>query len=142
MTAARGIIHQEFHSNEFSKRGGTFEMCQLWVNLPAKDKMVPPKYQEILKKDIDQATSPLYVFGGEASGCGAPADISEGSVRVIAGAFHDAKGPASTFTQVDMWDITINSVDKSFEFDTVPGNNVIVFVRRGAIEVQGKPVER
>ena len=99
-------------SPQFSKRGGTFEMCQLWVNLPAKDKMTQPKYQEILKKDIDQATSPLYVFGGEASDCGAPADLSDGSVRVVAGAFHDAKGPASTFTQVDMWDVTINNVDK------------------------------
>ncbi|GMH88693.1 hypothetical protein TL16_g11231, partial [Triparma laevis f. inornata] len=165
MTAARGIIHQEFHSNEFSKRGGVFEMCQLWVNLPAKDKMSPPKYQEILKKDIDNAVSPLYNYNSESEGCGSQADLAEGSVRVIAGNFGQAKGPASTFTQVDMWDITINEPvsltalnfaprhisnsntaetfarpqNKSYEFQTIAGNNVIVFVRSGSIEVQGKP---
>ncbi|GMH94471.1 hypothetical protein TrVE_jg3249 [Triparma verrucosa] len=140
MTAARGIIHQEFHSNDFSKRGGVFEMCQLWLNLPAKDKMTPPKYQEILKKDIDNAVSPLYEYSKDEEGCGAKADLEEGCVRVIAGKFGEATGPASTFTQVDMWDITINSANKSYEFQTVAGNNVIVFVRRGEIEVQGKPV--
>jgi len=140
MTAARGIIHQEFHSNEFSKRGGVFEMCQLWVNLPAKDKMSPPKYQEILKKDIDNAVSPLYNYNSESEGCGSQADLAEGSVRVIAGNFGEAKGPASTFTQVDMWDITINEPNKSYEFQTIAGNNAIVFVRSGSIEVQGKTV--
>ena len=60
-----------------------FEMCQLWVNLPAKDKMTPPKYQEILKKDIDNAVSPLYEYSKDAEGCGAKADLEEGCVRVI-----------------------------------------------------------
>ena len=56
MTAAKGIVHEEFHSNEFAKRGGTFEMAQIWVNLPAKHKMVPPRYQEITKEMIPQVS--------------------------------------------------------------------------------------
>ncbi|GMI45722.1 hypothetical protein TrCOL_g6906 [Triparma columacea] len=139
MTAARGIIHQEFHSKEFSKRGGTFEMCQLWVNLPKKDKMIPPAYQPVLKTDIDKCVSPLYEHSSNETACEA-SPLEAGNVRVIAGNFNGVKGAATTHTQVDMWDITIATTDKEFEFETVKGNNVIVFVRRGAIEVQGKPV--
>ncbi|GMI27257.1 hypothetical protein TeGR_g4504 [Tetraparma gracilis] len=130
MTAARGIVHQEFHSKEFSRAGGTFEMCQLWVNLPKKHKMDPPRYQPILKDQI--AVAPLVVEGGGAAAEGA------GNVRVIAGEFSGVKGPAKTFTQVDMWDITIDDVGSDYTFDTVEGNNVIVFVRSGSISVQGK----
>jgi len=54
MTAARGVVHEEYHSTEFAKRGGTFEFAQLWLNLPKSAKMGPPRYQAILKKDIPQ----------------------------------------------------------------------------------------
>jgi redox-sensitive bicupin YhaK (pirin superfamily) len=96
MTAGRGIVHEEFHSQKFAKAGGAFEMCQLWLNLPKEHKMTPPRYQPILKNEI--TTSPLYLHAADA--CGAPADPAEGGVRVIAGSFMGVKGPASTFTQV------------------------------------------
>ena len=77
MTAARGIIHEEFHSDKFTARGGTFEMCQLWLNLPAKHKMDPPKYQPILAKQIPAV--PISTDG------------DDGVVRVIAGEFRGTK---------------------------------------------------
>jgi redox-sensitive bicupin YhaK (pirin superfamily) len=69
MTAASGLVHEEFHGRDFARRGGLFEMVQLWVNLPAKDKMVPPRYQSILDNEIPSVALP----GGR------------GTVRVIAG---------------------------------------------------------
>ena len=76
MTAASGIVHEEFHGREFARRGGTFEMVQLWVNLPAKDKMAPPRYQSILNSQIPAVSLP----GGQ------------GTVRVIAGEFGGREG--------------------------------------------------
>merc|ERR1711871_105430 len=135
MTAGRGIVHEEFHSQEFAKAGGNLEMCQLWLNLPAEHKMTRPNYQSILHKDIP--TSPLYLHAPDK--CGAPVDLAAGGVRVIAGTFMGVKGPASTFTQVDMWDISIENIDIEYEFETVEANNVIIFVRQGSITVQGEP---
>src|SRR4029077_5015228 len=77
MTAASGLVHEEFHGRAYARRGGMFEMVQLWVNLPAKDKMAPPRYQSILDRDIPKVTLP----GGR------------GAVRVIAGQHAGAKGP-------------------------------------------------
>jgi len=76
MTAGDGIIHEEYHSKQFARTGGTLEMCQIWVNLPAKDKRTPPKYQAILKEEIPQVPLP-----GDA-----------GWVRVIAGTFNGTQG--------------------------------------------------
>jgi len=81
MTAAAGIVHQEFHSEAFTRTGGAFEMVQLWVNLPKKDKAAAPGYQTLLNRDIPQVK-----LAGDA-----------GSVRVIAGGFGGATGPARTF---------------------------------------------
>ncbi|NWB63993.1 pirin family protein, partial [Pseudomonas sp. F1002] len=89
MTAARGIIHEEFHSEAFARSGGALEMVQLWVNLPARDKMTDAGYQTILDGDIP--TLPL-------------AD-NAGSLRLIAGEFDGVKGPARTFTPIDVWDM-------------------------------------
>ncbi len=86
MTAAAGILHQEYHSPAFARKGGRFEMVQLWVNLPAKDKMSKPGYQTLLDKDIPTVTLP--------SGAG--------TLRVIAGEYGTAKGPARTFTPINM----------------------------------------
>ncbi|MFX8657065.1 pirin family protein, partial [Acinetobacter baumannii] len=80
MTAAGGILHEEFHSKGFTRSGGPFRMIQLWVNLPAKDKMSKPGYQTITDSDI-----PVVDLPGNA-----------GWVRVIAGAFDGRKGPART----------------------------------------------
>eukprot|EP00039_Didymoeca_costata_P006352 m.89459 g.89459 ORF g.89459 m.89459 type:complete len:316 (+) comp13222_c0_seq1:137-1084(+) len=132
MTAARGIVHEEFHSTQFAKKGGLFEMCQLWVNLPAKHKMSPPRYQPITKSQIQE--TPLV----PATGTTCTDDNSnDGTVRIIAGEFNGVKGPAETFTPVNMWDVNISTVDKLFEFDIISGHNTLVFVRRGAIDVQG-----
>jgi redox-sensitive bicupin YhaK (pirin superfamily) len=122
MTAARGIIHEEFHSDKFTAKGGTFEMCQLWLNLPAKHKMDPPRYQPILAKDI--AVVPISADGSD-----------DGVVRVIAGEFRGVKGPAKTFTPVDLWNVEIKTMNKPFEMQLGDGHNCVVFVRSGKARV-------
>src|SRR5208282_5316705 len=82
MTAASGILHDEFHSRDFTRTGGMLEMVQLWVNLPAKDKMAAPRYQTLLNAQI-----PSIALAGDG-----------GRVRVIAGAYQGRQGPAQTFT--------------------------------------------
>lgn len=91
MTAARGILHEEKHSDDFTRKGGRLEMVQLWVNLPAKDKMSAPRYQEILNSTI-----PVVQTDG-------------GLIRVIAGSFHNTKGIAKTFTPVHLYDIRLKA---------------------------------
>lgn len=88
MTAAAGVVHEEFHSPEFAQNGGLFEMVQLWVNLPAKDKMVAPRYQALEAKDI-----PVIQFDDKA-----------GHIRVIAGDYAQHTGPATTFSPINVWD--------------------------------------
>jgi len=90
MTAGSGLLHKEMHSPEFTRRGGRFHALQLWVNLPAKSKMSAPRYQTLLARDI-----PTVNLTGGAS------------LRVIAGEFRGAKGPASTFTPVDLFELRI-----------------------------------
>ncbi|MEE3998922.1 pirin family protein [Tenacibaculum sp. FZY0031] len=91
MTAASGVLHKEFHETEWSKTGGEFQMVQLWVNLPAKDKMSPPKYQAIANAEM--AKIPLADGGGE--------------IEVIAGAYEGNKGPASTFSPINMFNVKL-----------------------------------
>jgi len=126
MTAARGVVHEEFHSTEFSKKGGTFEMAQLWLNLPKAAKMGPPRYQAITK-----ATIPQVFLGGESCGAaGAPDDASY--VRVIAGSFQGNQGPAQTTTPVELWDIYIATQGEAHELPLPDGHTAIVFVREGS----------
>lgn len=89
MTAASGVLHKEYHEEEFSKAGGMFQMVQLWVNLPAKDKMSKPGYQAITAADMGRYTLPA---GG-------------GVVEVIAGEYGGVKGPASTFTPIHLYNV-------------------------------------
>ena len=119
MTAASGIIHEEFLSNAFLKRGGTLEMVQLWVNLPAKYKMTAPKYQSILNNEI-----PAVSLAGNA-----------GTVRVIAGDFAGTHGVASTHSPVNLWDMQV-AAGKRLELPVADGHNAMLFVRRGRIEVE------
>ena len=91
MTAASGVVHEEKHSPEFTRRGGTLEMVQLWVNLPAEFKMGSPAYQTILDCQIPSVSLP-----DEA-----------GTVRVIAGEFGGVKGPANTFTPINLLDLRL-----------------------------------
>jgi quercetin 2,3-dioxygenase len=120
MTAASGIVHEEFHGREFARRGGMFEMAQLWVNLPAKDKMSPPHYQPILKRDIPVVDLP----------------DGRGTVRVIAGEFAGAKGPAKTFTPIDVWDVRF-AQGKRTDFTVPDGYTTALVVLRGAVRVDG-----
>ncbi|WP_417800904.1 pirin family protein [Tenacibaculum sp.] len=91
MTAASGVLHKEFHETEWSKTGGEFQMVQLWVNLPAKDKMSPPKYQAIANAEMAKIS--LADGGGE--------------IEVIAGAYEGNKGPASTFSPINMFNVKL-----------------------------------
>ena len=118
MTAAGGIIHEEFHSSAFAGSGGPFHMVQLWVNLPAKDKMAPAGYQSILNADI-----PTVALPGDA-----------GSLRVIAGDYEGAKGPARTFTPLNVWDVQLTK-DASVQLDLPDGHNSIVVVLSGRVTV-------
>jgi len=140
MTAAKGIIHEEYHSTQFTEKGGIFEMCQLWVNLPKKSKMVEPRYQSILDSDIPKV--PLR--GSTSAGndgdkvCNVDESLKEGYARIIAGEFKGVKGPAMTYSPVNLWDVGLLKQEKEFELEFAEGHTTLVFVRKGSVEVQGK----
>lgn len=116
MTAASGIIHEEFHTSAFTRTGGPFEMVQLWVNLPAKDKNAPAGYQTLLAADIPSVTL----------GAGT------GSLRVIAGGYEGARGPARTFTPIDLWDIRLNA-GADVTLPLTDGHTLLVLVLSGEV---------
>ncbi|MEO4005567.1 pirin family protein [Flavobacterium sp. CAU 1735] len=120
MTAASGVLHKEYHEKEFSKTGGEFQMVQLWVNLPAKDKMSQPKYQGITNDQIEK-----YILPDNA-----------GLVEVIAGEYENVKGAASTFTPVHLQNAKLNKGGKAgFSFPAV--YNTALLVIQGSIKVNG-----
>lgn len=121
MTAASGILHEEFHSPSFSRKGGTLDMVQLWVNLPAKDKMAAPGYQAITNTSI-----PSVALAGDA-----------GMVRVIAGSYAGHAGPARTFTPMEVWDIRLKA-GATVELPAKAGWNAAVIVLHGAVQVNGE----
>ena len=125
MTAGAGIIHQEFHSHEFTKTGGSLEMVQLWVNLPAAEKMTDPGYQTLLNTDIPAVNLP----------------DGAGSVRVIAGEFDGHRGPARTFTPMQVWDLRLNQ-GGSARLDLPEGWNSMLVVLHGTVQVNGAEVAR
>ncbi len=120
MTAASGIVHEEFHGREFGRRGGKFEMVQLWVNLPAKDKMSPPHYQAILDSQILAVGLP----------------DGQGTVRVIAGEFAGAKGLANTFTPIHVWDLRLIGGRRT-ELALPDGYTTALVVLKGSLRVNG-----
>ena len=125
MTAASGIVHEEFHGREFARRGGLFEMVQLWVNLPAKDKKAPAGYQGIPDRQIPKVSLP----GGR------------GTVRVIAGEFAGAKGPARTFTPIHLWDLRLTG-GQPVHLALPDGYTTALVVLRGALRVEGSEAIR
>jgi quercetin 2,3-dioxygenase len=137
MTAGRGIVHEEYHSKEFTKKGGTLEMCQLWVNLRAKDKMTPPKYQEILNANIPvvELTGRAAESEDESAAAAEAADGVVGSARVIAGELLGTKGPASTFSPIQVWDVSLPHQGATVELPLPSNQNCVVFVRRGSVQV-------
>jgi redox-sensitive bicupin YhaK (pirin superfamily) len=122
MTAGAGILHQEFHSDDFAKQGGVLQMVQLWVNLPAKDKMTPPAYQPILSESIPKIQL----------------SNSSGSIRVIAGEYEGQRGPAKTFTSMNVFDIRLKK-DEELVLPAPDGWNTSVVVLRGALEAAINP---
>lgn len=116
MTAASGLVHEEMHSREFTRRGGTLEMVQLWVNLPAKDKSAPPGYQTLLAADIPNISLPN----------------NGGTVRVIAGELFGKKGSARTFTPINLWDIQLRA-GHTVELPLPDATTTALLVLRGQV---------
>ena len=120
MTAGRGIIHEEFHSDRFSRTGGTFEMVQIWINLPKKNKMTAPKYQGIEKENI-----PMIKLTNEIK------------MRLIAGEYRKQKGPAKTFTNINIMDFFGKRKSKiSINLDQ--NTNTILLILSGRVELNSE----
>ncbi len=122
MTAGAGILHKEYHEEQFSKTGGPFEMVQLWVNLPKKDKSTPAHYQAIAADQMGKVTLPDN--GGE--------------VNVIAGTFNEVKGPAFTYSPVNLFDIKLKK-DKELTVNIPATHNTAILVVNGSAEINGRP---
>lgn len=118
MTAASGIVHEELHEKEWAKHGGTLHAIQLWVNLPKTSKMSAPRYQTILNADIPA----IDLEGGV------------GRLRVIAGSFLGHKGPARTFTPVELYDLQLKA-GKLIALALPEGHNTSIFVLQGRASV-------
>lgn len=125
MTAGAGILHEEFHSDAFTRDGGELEMVQLWVNLPARDKMAAPGYQGITDAQIPSVEL----------------DDGAGRLRVIAGDYLGHKGPAHTFTPIDVWDVRLNK-GASVTLPVPEGRVAAIVVLRGTVMVNGDEVAR
>ena len=120
MTAASGVLHKEFHETEWAKQGGIFQMVQLWVNLPSKDKMSPPKYQAIKNSEMKKV------------------DLGEnGFVEVIAGEYQNEKGSASTFSPVNLMNAKLKKGGKA-DFSFPANFNTAALVVEGSISVNGE----
>ncbi|WP_421882310.1 pirin family protein [Methylibium sp.] len=120
MTAGRGIVHEEYHGSDYARRGGPFEMLQLWVNLPAKDKRVAPGYQGITAAQIPRVELP------EAAG----------TVRVIAGELQGVEGPARSYSPMNLWDLRLVA-GKPVRLTVPAGHTTALFVLKGALRVDG-----
>ena len=121
MTAGAGVLHKEMHGRDFARRGGRFEMLQLWVNLPAQSKMAAPRYQTLLAADI-----PVVSLPGDG-----------GTVRVVAGEFGGTAGPARTFTPITLLDARLRAGSR-LRIEAGDGDTAALFVVSGDIAVGGE----
>ena len=121
MTAASGDLHKEYHAEEFYKKGGIFQMVQLWINLPAKDKMSAPKYQAIEHKNIPTV------------------EVENGTIEVIAGEYNQTKGAASTFSPVNMLNAKLTSGGKA-SFNFPAHYNTVLLVIEGEVKVNNEEI--
>lgn len=121
MTAGAGILHEEFHSAEFTRTGGELKMIQLWVNLPAKDKMTRPGYQSITADVIPDVELPN----------------NAGHMRVIAGRYEDIVGPAHTFSPLNVWDLQLNQ-SQEITLHQPAGWSTALVVLEGEVVVNGE----
>ncbi|WP_047537482.1 pirin family protein [Methylotenera versatilis] len=118
MTAAAGILHEEYHSQRFAKEGGILHMAQLWVNLPAKDKLAEPRYQTVLNASI-----PSIKLANDS-----------GALRIIAGEYQGEKGPSKTFTPMNVWDIQLNA-GKTLDLELPEGQTAALVVLQGTVKI-------
>jgi redox-sensitive bicupin YhaK (pirin superfamily) len=125
MTAAGGILHEEFHSSAYAQRGGAFHMVQLWVNLPSSDKTAEPAYQSITNAEIPDVPLP-----GNA-----------GRVRVIAGKHQGHAGPAHTYTPINVWDVRMVA-GKSATLHIPQGHTLAVVMLHGSVLINGRDAVR
>lgn len=125
MTAGAGILHKEFHEEEFSKKGGLLHGAQLWVNLPAKYKSTPPAYQDIRSNNIPEIQL---------------AD-DKGKIRIIAGEMNGVKGPANTFTRINIFDAHAKA-DASFNLKVVDGDHTTLLVLKGTVLINDDKTAR
>lgn len=125
MTAGAGILHEEFHSPAFTRRGGTLEMVQLWVNLPAADKQTPAAYQTLLDGDIPRV--PLADGAGE--------------LRVVAGEYAGRRGPARTFTPINAWDLRL-AAGQGTTLAVPEGHTTLLVVLNGTVLVNDSEIVR
>lgn len=125
MTAGSGVVHDEFHSHEFSQKGGDFEMIQLWVNLPSKFKMTQPRYQSFEKGDF-----PIIDYGNHGM-----------SVKVIAGTFGTVTSPVKTFSPINMYELN-GSSGSQLEITLPVGSNTLVFQLSGKSSVADQQIEK
>lgn len=127
MTAASGVLHKEYHETEWSKKGGIFQMVQLWVNLPAKDKMSKPKYQSIINSEMAKVKL----------------DDNAGLIEVIAGEYNGIKGSATTFSPLHIYNARLNKGGKT-EFELPSDFNTVLLVIEGEVlvnETEKVPVD-
>jgi len=124
MTAASGVLHKEYHEKEFSKKGGLFQMVQLWVNLPSKYKMTRPKYQGFTREQLGK-----YELPDKA-----------GTVEVVAGEFKGVKGPAETFTSMHLYNIRLNKGGK-ISLELPDDYNTGIIVIEGKAKVNDREAE-
>lgn len=117
MSAASGVVHEEFHSKEFAKRGGEFEMVQLWVNLPAKDKMSKPRYQSMDEEDFNKTKLSEYTIA-----------------KIISGELLGVKGKAQTYTDINIYEIKSSSLDE-FSINLKEGSNTLILQLSGESEL-------
>ena len=116
MTAGRGIIHEEKHAADFAATGGTLELIQLWVNLPAEHKMTDPAYQDIAESDI-----PVV-------------DLDGGRLRVVAGSYEGTEGAATTFTDLNLWDAQLDA-GSEIELPMPNTHQVSIYLRSGSLVI-------
>ena len=118
MTSGSGILHKEYHEKNFSKKGGEMQMVQLWVNLPTKDKMTTPKYQNLNNKDLSKVEL----------------ENNAGSIDIIAGEYEDHKGPATSFSPLSLFNVKLKK-GKGTSFSFNENHNTGLLIIKGSVTV-------
>ena len=146
MTAGRGILHEEFHSESFGQRGGVFSMVQMWVNLPSAHKLTDPKYQFIKRAEMpiielvnNRDADSQDNLTKDAVAQSADKQTVIGQVAIIAGDWHGVTGNAVTFTPVNMWDIALHTAGTTI-LEVPSTHNTLLLVQEGRVLVNGTSI--